>query len=668
MTFQQIRIVRPLLGTALVGFIFFLGYQFYRSREGKKKAGPPPVEVTATDSMTREVVHRTLDSEGRVVFELRAAERSGGLGEIQTLKNVQIRFDAGKEKKPLTVTGDSCRLNVTTKEAHLEGNVVVSDDKSLRIETDRLDYRPESGEVATDSRLKIFRHGIEGTAGGLRYATATATISLLNDVWFLLTSKAGARAEIVSQSAEIRRRESLIRFTDDVRVQGENRTLTCHDLQLYMNADESGLDHVEAFENVQVVMDVPATPAGAPATNRLKEPGRKRLTATRLEIEFRPDGSMERVRALDGGELVMDPPPAAATEPTELPMKRTVKGNLLVFEMDPDGSLTDFRGRGGVTLTLEPVSGPASEIRRVDSRQFESTFDPKTKDLVEARCYQSVEFSKGELRAEAETGIYRARHNRLNLTGNPRLWDSRSTLEASQVDIDVVTGDVEAHENVRTTQKPGAGAAALGFLPGGSSESIYVVARSLVYDRMKDVATYEGAVRALRGENQIQADRMVLRQTDGELDASESVRTSLLQAKKDAPNERIQASAGRFLYSGKDGVLRYREGVELVTPGMTVKGQRVYLTPDRESGALQEIQATTKVEVDLKGSRVRGEDVRYVAATGHMRVQGSKATMQDGDKLTEGKELIFLLADDKILVDGRAESRTRTVYTSKPPQ
>jgi hypothetical protein len=49
-----------------------------------------------------------------------------------------------------------------------------------------------------------------------------------------------------------------------------------------------------------------------------------------------------------------------------------------------------------------------------------------------------------------------------------------------------------------------------------------------------------------------------------------------------------------------------------------------------------------------------------------VRVSGVRAWLENDDKLTEGKELTFFLSDDRIFVDGREISRTKTIYASKP--
>jgi hypothetical protein len=49
-----------------------------------------------------------------------------------------------------------------------------------------------------------------------------------------------------------------------------------------------------------------------------------------------------------------------------------------------------------------------------------------------------------------------------------------------------------------------------------------------------------------------------------------------------------------------------------------------------------------------------------------MTVQGENASLENAGKLTQGKQLTFFLGDDRIIVDGREQARTKTTYSSKP--
>jgi len=73
------------------------------------------------------------------------------------------------------------------------------------------------------------------------------------------------------------------------------------------------------------------------------------------------------------------------------------------------------------------------------------------------------------------------------------------------------------------------------------------------------------------------------------------------------------------------------------------------------------------VEIQSSTGRARGEKATYVPDREEVHVSGKRATLEDGDKLTEGKELTFFLSDDRIFIDGREERRTKTTYPRSRP-
>src|SRR3989304_4329395 len=73
------------------------------------------------------------------------------------------------------------------------------------------------------------------------------------------------------------------------------------------------------------------------------EAGTKRLLTEKLEAFFRPGGEdLERVRALDGGRLIMKLP-----EGSREGGHQDLSGYTLVFEFDEEGRLDVPRGGGG---------------------------------------------------------------------------------------------------------------------------------------------------------------------------------------------------------------------------------------------------------------------------------------------------------------------------------
>ena len=145
------------------------------------------------------------------------------------------------------------------------------------------------------------------------------------------------------------------------------------------------------------------------------------------------------------------------------------------------------------------------------------------------------------------------------------------------------------------------------------------------------------------------------------------VRTVLLQTSPDSDEpQRTVTQSERFNYDSNDRVLRYRQGVAMAAQEMTLNGQRIDVSLEPERDEVEMIEAEGKVEIETANGRAAGDNAKYLPKSEEVTVSGERAWLENGDKLTEGKELTFFLSNDRIFVDGREKSRTKTIYGSKP--
>jgi lipopolysaccharide transport protein LptA len=237
-------------------------------------------------------------------------------------------------------------------------------------------------------------------------------------------------------------------------------------------------------------------------------------------------------------------------------------------------------------------------------------------------------------------------------------------LEANVIEIDVVSGDVEATGSVRSTSKDSTGSA--GLFPSESDEPVYFVSKRLRYERATDTAVYTGEARAIQGQNRIEADRIRLLQEAGELSAENGVRTVFLQKQNDSEPEVTVTDAQSFLYRLKEEKLQYQEGVTMRSKEMTLKGKKVDVLLKPGGREVKEVWAEGEVTIETPDGKAAGDYAKYLPEEESMTVTGESARLENAGKLTEGKQLIFFLSDDRILVDGREQTRTKTTYSSKP--
>jgi lipopolysaccharide transport protein LptA len=343
---------------------------------------------------------------------------------------------------------------------------------------------------------------------------------------------------------------------------------------------------------------------------------------------------------------------------------KDLEGYTLVFEFDEEGKLDVLRGRGGVKLELTPAASSSGAKKVVNARQLEAFFDETTGDLREAICEKAVTFEQGEVRASAEKGTFKNLESKLVLEEGPRLWDEKASLEARVIEIDVVSGDVDGAGDVRSTSKDTSGSA--GPFPSKGEQPVYFVAQKLRYDRAKETAVYTGDARAVQGENRIEANRIRIRQASGELVADKRVRTIFLQKPGKGEPELTVTESETFSYRSKEETLRYEGGVAMSSRGMTLSGKKVDVVLAPGAGEVREIQAEGDVSIQTADGKAAGDHAKYLPEQESMTVQGQNARLENAGKLTEGKQLTFFLGDDRILVDGREQTRTKTTYSSKP--
>ncbi len=660
MTFGQIRFIKRILLVLFLGLGVYVGrhvWEGVRTRESTASSSPDEPD----SSVSREVAIEQLDAEGRTAWTLKAAESIGRTESAQRFRDVEIRFDAGEERIPVVVTADHCEIQKDSS-VYLEGNVVVRDETSLRLEANTLHFERAPDRAWSREPVRYFKQGLTGSAGSMSYRLEDGALELEGGVDATFREDGDAPLRVESTRASMRRRSHHVQFVDAVRVRQGNRALDCNDLQIYLDEENENVERMEAFESVDLRMDVAEseTSESASSARLSSEAGTKRLLTEKLEAFFRPGGEeLERLRALEGGRLVMKLPPGAREG-----YDKDLEGYTLVFEFDEEGRLDVLRGRGGVTLVLTPVASEAEAKKIVKARQLEAFFDPVSGDLREAICEKAVTFEQGDVRATAEKGTFRNLDSKLVLEEEPRLWDRKASLEATVIEIDVASGDVEGTGNVRSTSTDASGPA--GLFPAESDEPVYFVSKRLRYVRATDTAVYTGEARGIQGQNRIEAGRIRLLQGAGELAAEDDVKTTFLQTPKNGDSEVTVTNAETFHYRSKDETLQYEGGVEMRSKGMTMKGKKVDVLLEPGSREVREVVAEGEVTIETPDGKAAGEHAKYLPEQESMTVRGENARLENAGKLTEGKQLTFFLTDDRILVDGREQTRTKTTYSSKP--
>lgn len=713
MTPLQLRLVRITLSLIFVSFGSWVGLYLYRGLTRPGGLTPQQLVDSGKGPVSRGVEISQLDSDGEVVSVLRAARSEGRTESSQLFSDVEIEFVAGDDEVPILVTAQRCELRAD-KSMYLEGNVIVRDSETSRLEAATLNFAEGPERVWSDDPVRFFRESSRGSAGKMRYLLKRGNIELEQSVRMLLVERGDDPVRIRSETALMRRRQQRIRFIDDVFVRQRDRSLRSNDLVLVLRNGNEQIEMAEAFENAELLMDLPppeesmlaefdetlldgpaedsakleqhdAEQAAGESTETpnlkdfsIREPGKKRLTSNHIEFLFQPDSDkLQRVRAVDGGQLEFEPPEGETDG-----FHRVLDAHLIAFDFDEQGELKLLRARGGVTLTMTPLDGN-SELRVLTARQLETEFDTVTGDMTLVTCTNAVDFKQGVLHATGEVGSYDASRDELRLEQGPTLSNDSASLEADSILIHAETGRVQGTGNV---QSKSAEESDNSMFPGArqSKEPVFFLADRIDYDSSTEHAIYVGSARGIQGENRIEARQIEIFSSRGELHAQGNVRTVFyqnlraVQEQSDETSESDDAPAPptepqptvtlarRFTYLSEKQMMQYRRQVDMRAPELSVTGDRVEFALGEAEGTIEQIEVNGNVVIKTAEADAEGDYAKYLPQSEEMRVTGNDATLRNGDKVTLGKQLTFFLSNDRVLVDGLEANRTKSTFTSRP--
>jgi lipopolysaccharide transport protein LptA len=302
-----------------------------------------------------------------------------------------------------------------------------------------------------------------------------------------------------------------------------------------------------------------------------------------------------------------------------------------------------------------------------------AVIDPLLGDLRTADFAGSVQLTQGKRRATSQAALYDESLSTLNLSLQPRLVDEEqgSDLRADVIDLGTQNGNLSARENVRHLFSGKHSPLRSGAL--ARDTPTVIIARKLDYDAASHTARYQDNALLRSGQDEVRAPLIVLEEPVGvprRLRARGGV-VSLMNPRPSSPGKPpapvevraremvYEEAKQRIIYTGEVAI---RQGdIRSTSPEATVN-----LSPD--GSAVQTLVAGEPVEV-VQGAR-KGVGTRgtYTPDTETFSLVGEKVTLNDPTQQVEGRSLTFHVGDDRILVDGREEVRTESIFKRTPPK
>lgn len=655
------RLVRGGLAALVLAIVAAVGWTV--SRPGRPGAAasaePPPArEEARVDAF----VHRTFkgDKESLVI---RAQSYEGREQEEQRLRGVEVTvaYTAKGEPGKAVITADHALYTEALQKAVFQGNVHMVTDDGFDLKTTELVWRGDKHTARSDQPVAFSRQNLSGTAKGFTYESETRQLQLLAEVKMRTVSQGKPPMDITSASAEVDDEAGLARFLRDVEVlQGPDR-LVSDRLILNFEGEPRSVYRAQAIDEVQLWT------GGGSALPGVHSPtsgqGPRHLMCRRLDMWFRPDGSLQQALAGPRADLTMTPAPGEEQE------KRRLRSDVLTFTFDGQGRLEELQALKDTVFTGEPIPPAKGEPRRLNCKRLVAKLDAESGQPAVIEFINDVEFTRGRQKARAERAFYDGAKKALTLRDDPVVIDEEagSELRAKVIEVQTESGDLAAREDVRHVLRGrGTGSGLL----GGGAEPTVVAASTFNYTSRTKVAVYQQDAILRSGRDEVRAAQIRIQEkADGKrrLEAESRVVMRMQpKPKEGAAQPLMHGRAGEMTYD--DNKIVYTGDVVLKQGEIETRSPKATLELSDEGTAVKSLVAGEPVEVLQGGRRATGARATYMPDSGTMVMVGDSVVLTDASGRVEGRTLTFHVGDDRVLVDGREEVRTRMILKQQTRQ
>lgn len=407
------------------------------------------------------------------------------------------------------------------------------------------------------------------------------------------------------------------------------------------------------------------------APNGKPDAANKRLTADAVKMIFNQNGKdIARAEAVGSAELFVEPLRSAVEN-----YRTTVNAARFDCEFFPTGSNAKNCVASGKTKSVRVPTAPAENrgTQTLIADNLNAAFNQQTQDVQQLDANGNTKFSEldrngiaGQINFSASDGIVRLRG------GEPTVWDSRARAKAGEIDWDTRGEKTFLRGNASTTyysQKQTGGATPF----GETDKPVFVTAASAEFDHRAETGVYAGNARAWQENNYVRADRLFLRQKQGQLVADGAVQSLLYNAKRKEggreTNVPVYATAGKMIYNRDDRTLRYendvdiRQGTDRITAGVA----NVQMN---ERNDVSQTVAENNVVVTQPNRKAVGDYAQYNTAEEVVVLRGNPARIEDAENgSSQGGQVTVYLRENRVVGEGKtkqnAAGRIRSVYKVK---
>ncbi len=407
------------------------------------------------------------------------------------------------------------------------------------------------------------------------------------------------------------------------------------------------------------------------APNNRPDAANKKLTADSVKTFFNPNGrDLNRAEAIGNAELFVDPIQNSLAN-----YKTTVNAPRFDCEFFPTGNNAKvcIAQTKTKTVRVPTVQSEKHGPQTLIADKLNAQFNPQTQDIQQFDAYGDTKFTELDRNGIANQINFTADDQIVRLRGGePTVWDLRARARADEIDWDTKAEKSFLRGNVSTTyysQKQTNGATPF----TSTSKPVYVTASSAEFNHLEETGIYTGNARAWQENNYVRAEKLVLNQKSGQLNADGSVQSLLYDVKKKDKGKEssvpVYASSQKLFYNRENRILRYEENVDIrqgsdrITAGVA----NIYLT---ETNEMSKTIAETNVVITQPNRRATGDWAQYTSDTEVAILRGNPAKIEDAENgSSQGAQMTVYMRENRVVSESKTEQtntgRTRTVYKVK---
>ncbi len=677
MGFKRQKIARAILAVVLLLFAGTIFFFIYRQRTPGTNIIIAPGEKTKNTAVLEGLdVVRTEGN--RKIFEVKAKKHFlDDKGIYQLQGGIEIKIFGKNAGDSAVISAERGHYDGNFLGLYLEGDVIAKLETGLKLVTDSLRYIKDKDLIRSSDAVRFERGNIAGHGVGLTIDVTSKIVEFIHRVEFNvrnLRSDLPADTQILSRYMHYDDRAKVGIFQQGVEVTNADSFLRSEEVEFTLVDDGSHIKDMEARFGVQA--DFASSARGTIRreederclSSMANSPGQKTLTAEMAHLTYADDG--KRIAdAVAQGHAVIE---TRRQKDEKIISRRRIAGDKIhfVFFANKDGiEKCEANGDVAVEIVQEGKTRKDRVLKRVYCDAMTASFDPVTEEASQMLFTGKVRFEDQDSKAYGEKGTYDGKLRLLTITeGNPRVEREGNTVSAQKIEINETSGILKATNDVRTNYLKRSGE--ISFF-GNADDPVSLSATSMTYDPTKGLAIFTGDGRAWQGDNIITAAQINVDQGQNTFSASTGVKSVLFSSvpkkgEKEGTNAKervpITVTSEQLLYTEKTRSMTYTTNVVLHREEADMKSDKCEVFFQKNANDIDRMQSTGNVVITQPGKQIFGQTADYDLFKDMVMLTGKPKVIDIVRGTSQGKLLTYFFQDGKIILDGKMEGRTTTIY------